>query len=208
MSRGWRRCAPGSPRRWPGERRAGLLQQIKRSTCQRRNAGFDRRLRVWRPLRAVERGQLRRVAARRFPFRLWHRAEPEDQARYVGRSGTSAVAAEVLTTHGRRLLPHPVAETLPENPDHPAGQRLGIERCRGVGLAQTDHRHPVLRHPGRDRLALRDAPDRIQHLLAGLGRIAAHRQFQRHLVGDDVALGAAIDMADRDHGGVLRVHLA
>src|SRR6185503_10595239 len=61
-------------------KRLALLQDIQRGDGQGFGGGGDHGLGFGGPERAVQRRELRRVAAGRVPFRLGRAADPEDQA--------------------------------------------------------------------------------------------------------------------------------
>ena len=60
----------------------------------------------------------------------------------------------------------------------------------------------------RDGLRFGDPFDRGEHLLANFGLVAADCNPEFSLIGDDVVLGAGLNVTDRDHGHLSGLHFA
>ena len=76
-------------------------------------------------------------------------------------------------------------------------------RCK-LGIDDGDFRHTVFWHPHRYRCAARHSTHTGDESLACVLVVAAHVQFEFHFLGDDIALGAAVDGANRKHCRFLR----
>ncbi|MEO5961280.1 MAG: hypothetical protein ABIZ49_04880 [Opitutaceae bacterium] len=74
--------------------------------------------------------------------------------------------------------------------------------------ANRDDGQAVLGHARGTREIFADAPNRSDQVLGDFWVIAAQREFEFHLVRDDVALGAAVNRADGDDRGYTGFDLA
>ncbi len=161
-------------------------------------------LRVGRPERGVEGGQLHRIPTGRGKHRGRRRAEPEHERGGVRRA---AELAEVLSGHGgRRGGDFVLAEV---------GLERGGDALREGGIvvvgrvaAGLDGDERLLRRAGRRGFGFRDAGDRGEDALPDLGLEGSHRQLESRLVGNDVVGGPAPDRADGHHGRLERILLA
>ena len=129
-------------------------------------------------------------------------AKPEIER---GHSGLDEIGIIFRSHHGRLFLHSSGSQRLSQRLAKPLGQlRVVVERVGGFhDLHQ--RRFGSIR---RLRFCLGDALDCRQQMLAHFRRVRADGQAKVDLIGNDVVLGASLDVADGDDGGIARLDFA
>src|SRR5665213_1942290 len=100
------------------------------------------------------------------------------------------------------------AERLNERRLDSRRQRTVIERYRDGSVENRDDRRPVVRDACGDSYTPRCVPDSIERSLPRLLAEVANCELHLHLVRDNVAPCACVDISDGHYGGIARVFLA
>jgi hypothetical protein len=117
---------------------------------------------------------------------------------------------DVFRTHDRfEVFDMSGAEGADGNSAQAIGKRGVVEEYRcDLSLADGDEGHAVLRETVSNGDAFGDAADGGDDLIANLIGIGSECEAHGDLFRDDVALGAAVNHADGEDGGLLRIDLA
>jgi hypothetical protein len=139
-------------------------------------------------------------------FRVTIGVGATDEPEHGGRVPLGAEGPEILARRRRSGLTHPLCGKMPAERVEDAPARRGIVDHQRIAVERRD-----LRRSGGARgrgLGLDDPLDRGEHAPAHPLVEAAHIELDDGLVGDDVLLGAGLQGADRDNGGLRGGELA
>src|ERR1019366_1287506 len=184
-----------------------LPQQLQHEGRHSGDTGLDGGLGHRRPERRMKRrqglaGALAFLEGLRADAADVHHADGDFRLR-------TAKLREVFSAHRGRLLDEVIlTEPGLERGHEPFGQLRIVVKGGGDFVSHLDLGQAVLGHSGGKGLSARNAFDRLQGLLPHLFLIRTHRQLETHLVGNDVAPGATVNGANRDHRRLAGLDLA
>ena len=147
----------------------------------------------------------RQALSRRLGLRILARVR-SSQTEIKARNSLGDKVREVFRGRDRFLNDHIIfAQRRLERAPEPLRQR-GIVIHRVGALITFDQR--LARRSGRGCLRPYNSRNGSQHLLSHFRLIGAHRQSEFSLVRNDVVLGPGMDVSDRHHGHLARLHFA